>query len=150
MNPAHVIGSILPTIFITSHLAIQIWGTLRLRTVREKIGGSIKSVADLALVRFAIQTNLRLGVILMCNLIPLLISLCLIRGGLAIYIAVLAIGQTVLWFTLRPVEKQFKAMPIAADDEDLAIEYRSYVEQWSGLHLSLRPPGRTKRENKTA
>ena len=143
MNAAHVIGSILPAVFITCHLAIQIWGTLRLRGAREKIGGSIKSAADLNLVRFAIQTNLRLGIVLVCNLIPLLVSLFLIHGGLAIgYIAVLAIAQTVLWFTLRPVEKQFKVMPIEANDEDLASEYRSYVEQWSGFHLILKPPGR--------
>jgi len=48
------------------------------------------------------------------------------------------VGQTVLWLMGRPVEKQFKTLPVEAGDENLSSEYRSYVEQWSGFKVTLR------------
>jgi hypothetical protein len=141
VNTRGLIINLLPAVFIGCHFTIQIWGTLRLRSAREKIAGSIKSAADLNEVKRAIQTNLLLGLPLMCNLVPMLVSLCLVRGMVMFgYIILLGIGQTILWFTARPLERQFKALPIVSTDESLGRQYRSYVEQWSGFCIFLKPP----------
>jgi hypothetical protein len=133
--------NLLPAVFIACHFALQIGGTLRLRSARNKIAGCIKSAADLNEVRRAIQTNLLLGVPLVCNLVPMLVSLFLVRGVVAAgYIAMLAAGQTLLWFTERPVERQFKVLPVAGNDATLTRQYRSYVKQWSGFNVFLKPP----------
>jgi hypothetical protein len=144
MNTMSAMDTLWPLVPIACHLGIQVWGTVTLRSAKNKIGGRIRSVADLNIVRRAIQMNLQLGLLVVANLIPLTLALFLSRVGVMIgYIGILAVGQAVLWFTARPVEKQFKSLPVEGNNPELASEYRSYVEQWSGFHVSLRPPKRS-------
>ena len=146
MKTMPLIAYALPAISIFGHLAIQVFGTLRLRTAAEKINGVISSRSDLDQVRNAIQTNLFLGIPILCNTVFLTASLvwAAISSGLLmlLYIAVLVAGQVVIWRICRPIEKRFKALPVKGRDVDLTTEYQHYVEQWSGFHLFLKPPKR--------
>jgi hypothetical protein len=143
MKPTSFILCALPTIPIVAHLGIQVFGTLRLRAANGRIHGAIRCRADLDQVRSAIQTNLFLGIPIICNTVLLAASLFLaarVSGFLMLFwITVLAAGQAVLWKTCRPIEKRFKSLPVESRDaDDLASEYRGYVEQWAGPHLFLK------------
>jgi len=146
MKTMPFIAYALPAIPILGHLAVQAFGTLRLRAAAEMINGVISSRSDLDRVRNAIQTNLLLGIPILCNAVLLTASLAWAginsRVLMLLYIAVLAAGQVVMWRICRPVEKRFKALPIEGRDADLTTEYKHYVEQWSGFHLFLKLPKR--------
>jgi hypothetical protein len=119
------------------HFAIQVIGAMLLRAARNKIGGTIKSSTDLDHVRAAIQVNLLLGIPIICNCIVLMIALIYsTRLAWLLGLAVLAAGQIVTWINFRPIEKQFKVLPVEAD---LADEYHNYVTQWSGARFFLKP-----------
>lgn len=154
MKTIPFIAYAVPAIPIFGHLAIQVFGTLRLRAATKMINGVISSRSDLDRVRNAIQTNLFLGIPILCNAVLLTASLfwAAVSSGLLmlLYIAVLAASQIVSWSFCRPIEKRFKALPVEGGDVDLTTEYQHYVEQWSGFHLFLKPPKRAdsqQREN---
>jgi hypothetical protein len=133
----------IPTIPLVIHVAIQAFGTVRLRAATKKIGGVIRSRSDLDQVRNAIQTNLFLGVPIVCN--GLLLAAAIFWASAVssafmrlFYIALLAVIQIVMWKISRPVEKRFKALPVESQDAELVAEYRDYVEQWGGAHLFLK------------
>ena len=144
MKTIQFLITISAAISVICHLAIQVIGSLRLQTVRDKIGGTIKSRADLDQVKAAIQLNLFLGIPVVCNaiiMLVLLMFLCVTNKLMWLScIAVLAVGQTVVWLVFRALYKQFKALPVVNNDDDLLDEYRSYVTQWSGFKLFLKPP----------
>jgi phosphatidylserine synthase len=134
--------SIAMTVAIVIHFTIQVFGSLRLQAVNEKIGGTVKSRPDLDQVRGAIQLNLFLGVPLICNgvfMVALILWFSSLKAVLAC-LAILAVGQAVLWVVCRPIEKRFKLLAVAPGHEDLAEEYRSYVKQWSGCNILLKAP----------
>ena len=141
MQTMPLAGSLLMAVTVACHFLIQTVGSLRLRAARDKIGGTIRGRSDLDEVRAAIQTNLLLGVLVICNgVLMVAVLFWLSKGSLwAACVATLAVGQTGLWIIYRPIEKQFKALAIAGDDAELAIEYRCYVKQWGGCHLFLKP-----------
>jgi uncharacterized membrane protein len=140
------LACLIPVIPIVFHMAIQAFGTRRLRAVTENINGIIKSRSDLDQVRNAIQTNLFLGIPIVCNCILMLASFywCGSNSFMLklLYVALLASAQVVNWRIGRPVEKRFKALPVESQDAEIAEEYQHYLEQWSGAHLFLKPPKR--------
>ena len=128
------------TLFL--HFLIQWLGSLRLRNVRNRIAGEIKSRADLEEVRAAIQVNLFLGVPMLCNAAILLGVLVWLSAAWMWLpcILILAVEQTAAWILFRPIEKQFKALPVVAGKGELAAEYAFYLQQWEGPHLFLKRP----------
>jgi len=128
------------------HFTIQVLGTLLLRAAAENINGVIRSRPDLDEARKAMQTNLFLGIPILCNTVILVAALLWttrISDGLSVlYIAMLVAGQVVMWKICRPIEQRFKAMTVESDDPDIATEFKHYVQMWSGFHLFLKPPKR--------
>ncbi|MCX7002149.1 MAG: hypothetical protein NTV22_02615 [bacterium] len=55
-------------------------------------------------------------------------------------VAVLLVGQAGLSIIDRPIYREFKALSVEGDDQELAIEYLWYVKQWKGCHVLLKPP----------
>jgi hypothetical protein len=122
-------------------IALMTFGTLHLKKVEAKIGGMIKSRSDLDQVRAAIQMNLLLGIPQVCLGILLVSLLFWISDGWFAFACLggLVLAEVVLWIKLRPIQTRFKALPVAPGQEELAAEYSSYVKQWNGPHLFLKP-----------
>src|SRR5258706_14655403 len=114
MQTMPLAGSLLAAVSVACHLLLQTVGSLRLRAARDRIGATIKGRSDLDEVRAAIQTNLFLSVVVICNGVLMAAVLFWLPKGLlrAACLAVLAVGQTALWILYRPISKQFKALPV--------------------------------------
>jgi ABC-type bacteriocin/lantibiotic exporter with double-glycine peptidase domain len=149
---AHLTADVLLGLTVISHFLIQAAGTLRLRAVRNKIAATIKDRSDLDEVRSAIQTNLLLGIPLLCNA-ALLIGVLIWLSNRWLWLAsllVLAVAQALAWLLFRPVERQFKALSVEGDDAVLAQEYAYYLQQWAGPHLFLKKRPHQDREQGAA
>ena len=88
------------------HFTIQVLGTLLLRAAAENINGVIRSRPDLDEARKAMQTNLFLGIPILCNTVILVAALLWttrISDGLSVlYIAMLVAAAGVMWGFLLP------------------------------------------------
>jgi hypothetical protein len=125
-------------------IGLQFIGVWRLRAVAKKINGVIRSRSDLDLVRNEIQANLYLGIPIICNCFLLIATFAWafsISTGVGFACTlVLGTGQVVAWKMCRPIEQRFKAMPVESEVPGLLKEYQSYVRQWAGATLFLKPP----------
>lgn len=126
---------------VVVHIAIQVFSSLHIRAVTNKIAATIKSRSDLDQVRAAIQLNLFLGIPLLCNAAWMVLLFRWISAGWLwfVFVPALIVTQAISWVTLRPIERRFKNLPVVAD-EGLAAEYRSYVKQWAGFTIRLKSP----------
>jgi len=138
-NPTSFIVGFATLIPLMIHLGMQVFGALRLRAVSSKIGGVIKSRSDLDQVRGAIQIDLRLQIPLLFNALILLVILCSIKRW-AVYLVIMTVGQVIILLTCKPIYKQFKTLPVSAENSGLAAEYNDYLKQWAGLCFRLKPP----------
>ena len=137
MATIYSFGSIVIALTSFVHFALQIVATLNLRKAKHRIGGAIKSQSDLDEVRVAIQTDMYIGIILICNGLVMITAIVFANAQTWGYCLGFLSVVVVLTVTGR-IEKQFKTLSVEPGLEDLGIQYQAYVKQWTGCHVFLK------------
>jgi hypothetical protein len=132
--------SVIPALVVA---LTNLTGTLKLRSTLNTLG-SIKSPADLPIVRNAINLNMTFATaILGEGVLYAVMLLCLVFGQLLridLALSHLAVFGCLIFIPglcAMKVERRFRRMPVTASDPSVALTFAGWIKQWRGVGLQL-------------
>ena len=136
-----------PLVIIPTALycAIMLAGTRKLEATYQTLGGRITSEEDLAVMKRAINANMKMAVVIfgfiglyICLMFYLSFTGYVTLLTTALYIPLLTTsGLVVSLLYAKKVEARAKDMVVTAENPQVLQTYRLWVKQWDLLRLKL-------------
>jgi hypothetical protein len=118
-------------------------GTFKLRSTLTTLG-SVKSPADLPIVRNAINLNMRFAsAILVGWALYLVMLFCLVLSQrlwiivALCHLAIFGFLSSIIGLYSLKVERSFRKMPVRASDPFVALTFERWIKEWRSLRMQL-------------